>query len=56
MLFIIDEVSMVGSILTLLEIHKHLQQIKGGMPDATFGNVSMLAVGDLYQLSPIGTL
>ena len=52
MLIIIDEVSMVGS-NTLLEINKRLQQIKNVMPDVTFGGVSVLAVGDLYQLPPI---
>ena len=35
----------------LLEIHKRLQQIKGVSDiDVTFGGVSILAVGDLYQL------
>ena len=34
----------------LLEIHKRLQQIEGVLPDVTFGGVSILAVGDLYQL------
>ena len=53
MLVIIDEVSMVGSNM-LLEIHKRLQQIKGVSDDVTFGNVSILAVGDLYQLPPVG--
>ena len=38
-----DEVSMVGSILCL-------KSTSSGMPDATFGNVNMLAVGHLYQL------
>ena len=52
-LVITDEVSMVGSYM-LLEIHKHLQQIKGASDDVTFGNVSILAVGDLYQLPPVG--
>ena len=50
---IIDEVSMVGSNM-LLEIHKRLQQIKGVTSERMFGNVSVLAVGDLYQLPPIG--
>ena len=48
-LLIIDEVSMVGSNM-LLQIHKRLQQLKGKGDDATFGNISILAVGDLYQL------
>ena len=53
MLIIIDEVSMVGSNM-LLEIHRRLQQIKDVASDTMFGNVSVLAVGDLYQLPPIG--
>ena len=38
----------------LLEIHKRLQQIKGVLPNVMFGGVSILAVGDLYQLPPVG--
>ena len=52
MLVIIDEVSMVGCNM-LLEIHKRLQQIMGVLPDVMFGGVSILAVGDLYQLPPV---
>ena len=51
-LIIIDEVSMVGSNM-LLQIHKRLQQLKGSKDDTTFGNLSILAVGDLYQLQPV---
>ena len=51
-LLIIDEVSMVGCNM-LLQIHKSLQQLKGTGDDYTFGNVSVLAVGDLYQLQPV---
>jgi hypothetical protein len=51
-LLIIDEVSMVGSNM-LLEIHKRLQEIKGASADQTFGGVSILAVGDLFQLPPV---
>ena len=43
---------MVGANM-LLEIHKRLQQIKGVSDDVTFGSVSILAVGDLYQLPPV---
>ena len=58
MLLIIDEISMVGPNM-LLEVHKRLQQIKGVTSDSTtctctFGGVSVLAVGGLYQLPPIG--
>ena len=49
----LNEISMVGSNM-LLEVHKRLQQIKAVLPDATFGGVSILAVGDLYQLRPVG--
>ena len=52
MFVIIDEVSMVGCNM-LLEIHKGLQQIKGVSDDKVFGGVSILAVGDLYQLPPV---
>ena len=52
-LLIIDEVSMVGANM-LLEIHKRLQQIKAVLPHVMFGGVSILAVGDLYQLPPVG--
>ena len=37
----------------LLEIHKRLQQIKAVLPDVAFDGVSILAVGDLYQLPPV---
>ena len=51
-LLIIDEVSMVGSDM-LLQIHKRLQQLKGKGDESTFGDVSILAVGDLFQLQPV---
>ena len=51
-LLIIDEMSMVGCNM-LLQIHKRLQQLKGTSSDHTFGNVNILAVGDLYQLQPV---
>ncbi|XP_069139395.1 uncharacterized protein [Argopecten irradians] len=48
---IIDEISMVGNKL-LAFIHERLQQLTGTKQD--FGGVSIIAVGDLYQLSPVG--
>jgi hypothetical protein len=52
-LLIIDEVSMVGADM-LLNIHRRLNEIKGISGDNIwFGNVSILAVGDLYQLPPV---
>ena len=50
---IIDEVSMVGSNM-LLDIHKRLNEILVQPHDVLFGKVSILAVGDLYQLPPVG--
>lgn len=44
---------MVGTDM-LLEIHKRLQLIKAVLPTEMFGGVSVLAVGDLYQLAPVG--
>ena len=37
----------------LLQVHKRLQQLKGSKDDTSFGNVSILAVGDLFQLQPV---
>ena len=53
-LLVIDEVSMVGADL-LYHIHRRLKDItrKTG-PDTRFGDISTLAVGDLYQLQPVG--
>ncbi|KAI8503434.1 hypothetical protein Bbelb_184050 [Branchiostoma belcheri] len=49
---IIDEVSMVKKKL-LQQIHSRLCQLTQGHPDAFFGNVSILAVGDMYQIPPV---
>ena len=51
-LLIIDEISMVGCNM-LLDIHKRLNEILVQPDDVMFGNVSILAVGDLYQLPPV---
>ena len=52
-ILIIDEISMVHG-KTLMYIHNRLQQLKNkrGLSDA-FGGVSILAVGDFYQLPPV---
>ncbi|XP_078670863.1 uncharacterized protein LOC144910993 [Branchiostoma floridae x Branchiostoma belcheri] len=53
-LLVVDEVSMVGADL-LYHIHRRLQDICGSPdPDSRFGGVSILAVGDLFQLQPVG--
>ena len=51
-LLIIDEISMVGCNM-LLDIHKRLNEILVQPDGIFFGNVSVLAVGDLYQLPPV---
>ena len=47
---IIDEISMVGNKM-LSFIDKRLQQLTGSK--AAFGGLSVVAVGDLYQLKPV---
>jgi len=45
---------MVGADL-LYHIHRRLQDVIGNKdPDSRFGGISILAVGDLYQLQPVG--
>ena len=51
-LIIIDEVSMVSNI-TLLHIHQRLKDIFGSNSSQLFAGISIIAVGDLYQLPPI---
>lgn len=48
---IIDEISMVGRRL-FKHVNERLQQLKRS--NRPFGGVHMLAVGDLYQLQPVG--
>ncbi|XP_062389285.1 uncharacterized protein LOC134077598 [Sardina pilchardus] len=51
-LLVIDEVSMVDHKL-LAYVHGRLRQIKQSGTSYPFGNVSVIAVGDLFQLSPV---
>ena len=48
---IIDEISMLGN-LTLSFIDTRLQQLTG--TKAVFGGLSAIAVGDFYQIKPVG--
>ncbi len=49
-LIIVDEISMVGNI-TLLHIHQRPKEIFGVSVDL-YAGMSIIAVGDLYQLPP----
>ena len=48
-LIIIDEVSMISNI-TLLQIHQRLKDISGASASQLFAGLSVVVVGDLYQL------
>ena len=50
---IIDEISMVSATM-LYHIHRRLEEIKGSLSTKSiFGDVTIIAVGDLYQLRPV---
>ena len=51
-LVIVDEISMVGN-TSLLHIHQRLKEIFGCSSAKLFAGISVIAVGDLYQLPPI---
>ncbi|XP_068742581.1 uncharacterized protein [Montipora capricornis] len=51
-LIIIDEISMVAN-NTLLHIHQRLKEIVGTSNVHLFAGISILAIGDMYQLPPV---
>ena len=51
-LITVDEISMVGN-TTLLHIHQQLKEIFACSSAKLFASISIIAVGDLYQLPPI---
>uniref|UniRef100_UPI00358FEAD2 uncharacterized protein n=1 Tax=Myxine glutinosa TaxID=7769 RepID=UPI00358FEAD2 len=51
-IIIIDEISMVDQKL-ITYVHGRLRQIKQCRDFSPFGNVSVIAIGDFYQLSPV---
>ena len=51
-LIIIDEISMVGN-TTLLHIHQRLKDIFGTTSSLLFAGITIIVVGDLFQLPPI---
>ena len=50
-LILLDEISMVGSNMFTVQINNRLKDIKGSKED--FGGVSIIAIGDLFQLQPV---
>ena len=50
-LIFLDEISMVGNAMFNIQIYNRLKDIKGS--SKPFGGVSIIAVGDLFQLPPV---
>ena len=50
-LILLDEISMVGTAMFNVQINNRLEDIKGSAKD--FGAVSIIAIGDLFQLKPV---
>ena len=50
-LIFLDEISMVGNCMFNIQINNRLKDIKGTKED--FGGVSIIAIGDLFQLQPV---
>ena len=50
-LIFVDEISMVGNSMFAIQLNNRLKDIKGCTKD--FGDVSIIAIGDLFQLEPV---
>ena len=50
-LIFLDEISMVRNTMLNMQINNRLKDIKGSKED--FGGVSIVAIGDLFQLEPV---
>ena len=50
-LIFVDEISMIGNSMFTIQLNNRLKDIKGCTED--FGRVSIIAVGDLFQLAPV---
>ena len=50
-LIFLDEISMVGNSMFTIQLNNRLKDIKGCKDD--FGGVSIIAIGDLFQLEPV---
>lgn len=50
-LTLLDEVSMAGNSMFTVQLSNRLKDLKGGKED--FGGVSIITVGDLFQLKPV---
>ena len=50
-LIFVDEISMIGNSMFAIQLNNGLKDIKGCTKD--FGGVSIIAIGDLFQLEPV---
>ena len=50
-LIFLDEISMIGNSMFNIQINNRLKDIKGS--NQNFGGVSIVAIGDLFQLQPV---
>lgn len=46
-----DEISMVGNSMFAIQLNNWLEHLKGCKKN--FGGVSIIAIGDLFQLEPV---